>query len=169
MRNAADNSISWDRGYVKAAAGGVIIHGDELWFYYSAFKGDEENAAKCGLYTNGATGLAKLRRDGFMSMDGNGRLLTRKIIFTDKKELHINAEGSVSVKIIDENGNVTAKSNEFNGDSTNARLSFENFDIASVNGRPIRLEFEVRGSLYSFGFTDDRGDFGGAHAAGICQ
>jgi hypothetical protein len=31
----------------------------------------------------------------------------------------------------------------------------------------IRIRFTVDGKLYSFGFADENGDFGGAHAAGI--
>ena len=32
-----------------------------------------------------------------------------------------------------------------------------------------RIKFNVDGELYSFGFTDENGDFGGARAAGVVK
>ena len=40
-----------------------------------------------GIYRNGATGIAKLRRDGFVSMNGKGKLLTRKMQFSGKSAM----------------------------------------------------------------------------------
>ncbi|MBQ7822243.1 MAG: glycosyl hydrolase family 32 [Clostridia bacterium] len=165
---------SWDRGYVQPVGGVCIINGDELWIYYSGFAGDERyfitekgDDNHTGMYRNGATGLAKLRRDGFVSMNGSGSLLTRKLEFSGKRTMGINAVGSVRVHICDENGGVIASSAVFEGDSTNHTLDFGNFDISSLNNKVFRLKFEVDGKLYSFGFADENGDFGGAHAAGI--
>ena len=168
---------SWDRGYVQSVGGVCIIHGDELWIYYSAFAGDESKGDKSdepdegssGMYCNGATGIAIMRRDGFVSMNGKGSILTRKLEFTGKKTMGINAVGKVSVEILDENGEFIAKSEEFDGDSTNHTLDFGGFDIDTLNGKVFRLKFNVDGKLYSFGFADENGDFGGAHAAGIAE
>lgn len=67
--NASIHEGAWDRGYVQSVGGICIIHGDELWIYYSAFGGDTNKVevpwTQNGMYCNGATGLAKLRRDGF--------------------------------------------------------------------------------------------------------
>lgn len=60
-----------------------------------------------------------------------------------------------------------AASAEFDGDSTNHTLDFGDFDISSLNCKIIRIRFTVDGKLYSFGFADENGDYGGAHAAGI--
>ncbi|MCI8387182.1 MAG: glycosyl hydrolase family 32 [Clostridiales bacterium] len=167
---------SWDRGYVQSVGGVTIIHGDELWIYYIGFGGDErfgrwysDDDMETGMYMNGATGIAKLRRDGFVSLNGCGSILTRRLEFTSKCELHVNIDGRVKVAIIGESGEVIAESLEFSGDSTNVRLDFGSFDIASLEGKPFRLRFDVDGKLYSFGFTDMNGDFGGAHAAGIAE
>ena len=58
----------WDRGYISSVGGGCLIVGDELLFPYGAFAGNPANTDKYyvwgGLYANGATGIAKLRRDG---------------------------------------------------------------------------------------------------------
>ncbi len=164
--NASLHAGSWDRGYVQSTAGGVVIHGDELWIYYIGFAADESHAGESwftnGIYRNGATGLAKLRRDGFVSMNGRGTLLTRPLTFDGKASFHINAKGNVRAAMIDMDGRLLGVGG-LRGDSTNARL----FDVAAFNGRTVRIHFSVDGELYSFGLADENGDFGGAHAAGI--
>lgn len=171
--NASYVKGSWDRGYVQSVGGVTIIHGDELWIYYIGFAGDETKKGNFwtenGIYANGATGIAKLRRDGFVSMKGKGTLLTRKMFFDGKKTLHINAKGDVKVYILDSDNNVLAESERFSGDSTNYKLNFGDFSAESLNKKVFRLKFEVDGEIYSFGAADERGDFGGAHAAGIAQ
>ena len=171
--NASIYKGAWDRGYVQSVGGVTIIHGDELWIYYVGFAGDENHAGETwftnGIYRNGATGIAKLRRDGFVSMGGKGTLTTRKLEFSGKCAMHINAVGSVSAEILDENGNVLDTSSVFCGDSTNAQLKFSKLDIKALNGKIIKIRFTVDGKLFSFGFTDEKGDFGGAHAAGVVE
>ena len=173
--NASMYKGAWDRGYVQSVSGGVIIHGDELWIYYIGFAGDENYTSENyhwtenGLYRNGATGLAKIRRDGFVSMNGNGVLLTRKLVFNGKSSMYINAVGKVSAELYTEDGNLIDTSSIFNGDSTKAKLRFSNIDVSKLNGQVIRIKFNVEGKLYSFGFADENGDFGGAHAAGIAE
>ena len=162
---------AWDRGYVQSVGGVTVIHGDELWFYYVAFEGDESHAnetmARNGAYCKGATGLAKLRRDGFVSMKGDGTLLTRPLVFEGKASLHINAVGTVQAEILLSDGTLLGTSRAFEGDSCCTRLDFDGLDIATLNGETIRLRFRVNGELYAFGFADANGDFGGAHAAGV--
>lgn len=171
--NASMYKGSWDRGYVQCTGGVTIIHGDELWIYYIGFAGDENRAGEFwwtnGMYLNGATGLAKLRRDGFVSMNGTGTLVTRKLQFSGKVSMAVNATGKVKVEILTPDGEVMAVSKWFEGDSTNAALDFGEFDVAVLNGRVFRLCFHVEGKLYSFGFADEKGDFGGAHAAGMVK
>ncbi|MBQ9770003.1 MAG: hypothetical protein IJW27_07330, partial [Clostridia bacterium] len=104
---------TWDRGYLSSNAGVCMVNDDELWFYYAAFAGDETlaNTGSCvtsGNYSNGATGLAKLRRDGFASMDGTGTLTTEKVAFSGKY-LYVNANasgGSLKAELLDANGKV---------------------------------------------------------------
>ena len=161
---------AWDRGYVQSVGGVLVIHGEELWIYYSAFGGDPANRClpwtKNGMYCNGATGLAKLRRDGFVSMNGTGRLTTRQLIMHGKTGMMVNVNGSVTVKILSPEGKTLAVSEPFTGDSTNQPIRFPQFDVSRLNDTPFRLELAVSGRLYAFGFTDATGDCGGAHAAG---
>ena len=146
---------SWDRGYVQSVGGVAIPVGDEIYIYYSGFGGDERfdrsvssDDNKTGMYMNGATGLAKLRRDGFVSMNGNGTLTTRKLEFSGKESFHVNCEGSVRVTLLD--GENAVGSAEFSGDSTTAGLSFDPETIRNLCGKPTRIRFEVSGKLYSF-------------------
>ena len=171
--NASMMKGTWDRGYVQSVGGVCIIHGDELWIYYAGFGGDETHAGEPwftnGIYRNGATGLAKLRRDGFVSMNGSGTLTTRPLTCTGKETLHINAEGMVKAEILAEDGAVLAASESFTGNSTNAMLQLNGFDVRTLNDTVFRIRFTVDGKLYAFGFADGKGAFGGARAAGAVQ
>ena len=67
----------WDRGYVQSVGGLCTVRGDKLWFYYIGFQGDasrlDPHWMKNGMYDRGSTGIAFLRRDGFVSMEGRPR------------------------------------------------------------------------------------------------
>ena len=171
--NASIHEGAWDRGYVQSVGGICIIHGDELWIYYSAFGGDTNKVGvpwtQNGMYCNGATGLAKLRRDGFVSMNGSGTLTTRLFECHGKRDFYINAVGTVSVELLSADGTLLARSEEFHGDSTAYKMNFGDFDVSTLNNAPFRLRFHVSGKLYSFGLADENGDFGGAHAAGLVK
>lgn len=171
--NASIYRGAWDRGYVQSVGGVTIIHGDELWIYYIGFGGDESHAGEPwftnGIYRNGATGLAKLRRDGFISLNGCGHVTTRKLTFTEKSTFLVNARGRVQVFLLDEEGTEMDRTPCFEGDSTGQMLRFEKTDIASLNGKVFALRFEVDGELYAFGFGDEKGDCGGAHGAGLVK
>ena len=122
---------TWDRGYIQSVGGVTIIHRDELWFYYIGFPGDEspagEPAFTNGIYRNSGTGIAKLRRDGFVSLNGDGTVLTRPVTFLGKESMHINAEGAVRAELLDAAGRKIAVSRLFEGNSTNSMLSFADF------------------------------------------
>jgi len=87
---AARREGVWDRGYVQSVGGVCVIVGDELWFYYTGFRGDPANRPDAfgycgGMYAHGATGIARLRRDGFASLRARGEersLLMRPVLFT---------------------------------------------------------------------------------------
>lgn len=171
--NASMYKGAWDRGYVQSVGGGVIVLENEIRIYYIAYAGDEEHGGEHfstnGLYRNGATGFATLRRDGFVSMNGKGELCTRLLTVSGKQSFHVNVQGKVVVSILDENKNVLAVSNEFDGDSTNQKLDFNGFDVSTLNNKNFYINFDVDGKLYSFGFADKHGDFGGAHAGGFVK
>uniref|UniRef100_UPI003783105A glycosyl hydrolase family 32 n=1 Tax=Prosthecobacter sp. TaxID=1965333 RepID=UPI003783105A len=168
-------SGSWDRGYISSVGGGCLIVGDELLFPYGAFAGDPSNTEKYyvwgGLYANGATGIAKLRRDGFASMRGPGTLTTEPVRFSGK-HLFVNAKGSLRTEVLDADGKpivglTAAECTAFNGDSTRARVSWKG-NLASQAGKPVRFRFHLaEGDLYAFWITsDERGSSGGYVAGG---
>ncbi|MBE7063482.1 MAG: glycosyl hydrolase family 32 [Ruminococcaceae bacterium] len=168
--NASVGEGTWDRGYVQSVGGVTIIRGDELWIYYIGFAGDRARAGQSamtnGMYSGGATGIAKLRRDGFVSLCGDGTLLTRKVCFTEKNAMYINASGRVQVQLLDAEGGEIATSRVFDGDSTKAEVVFDSYNVSTLSGHVFRIRFIVDGALYAFGFADATGNFGGASAAG---
>ena len=84
--NETDDAWNW--GNVQSIAGVPIIKGDSLYFYVS---GRRLYKKMWDAYTS--TGLATLRRDGFVSMQakGDGYLTTEKIIF-DGSYFFVNAD-----------------------------------------------------------------------------
>lgn len=157
---------SWEYGYVESSAGMCLVIGDELWFYYSAYAGDPkrvntENWYVNGTYANGAVGLAKLRRDGFASMQArfkNATLVTRPVKFSGS---HL----FVNVDTVGDNLRVEVQDEEFNpikgftfkdclgfvGNSTAVEIRWKNADLKSLACKTVRFKFELdRGDIYSF-------------------
>ena len=151
---------AWNWGNMQSIGGVPLIVGDSLYFYCS---GRRLNDIMWDSYTS--TGLAKLRRDGFVSMNAGkdeGYLLTEPLIF-DGNYLFVNADvdgkkSTLYVEIIDENGNAidgyTKK--ECNvlkkADSTKSMITWKNnADLSALANTPVRLKFYLKdGDLYSF-------------------
>ena len=176
---------TWDRGYVQSIGGICLIHGDELWFYYTGFAGDESNTFNgCwlanGMYANGSIGLAKLRRDGFVSMDAKeepAELLTRQLVFCgDKCGLFVNVDsehGELRCELLDGTGKAIPgfemeNSIALSVNSTCARMQWKNQqDISALQGKTIRIRFAAKNtSLFAFWAGDEKGESGGFKAAG---
>jgi hypothetical protein len=120
-------------------------------------------------------GLARLRRDGFVSVDAGprpGRLLTRPLLFRGER-LHVNADcrrGALRAELFEAKrvdsqdpawnwaierplpGFSLAESLGVTGDSTDAVLRWRGDPaLDRFAGTPIVIRFElVQGSLYSF-------------------
>jgi hypothetical protein len=114
-----------------------------------------------------ATGLARMRRDGFASMDAGaaeGVLTTRPIQFSGGR-LFVNVNnpnGGLRLEVLDRNGAVIepfskANSNPIRVDKTLREVTWAGGgDLASLAGTPIKLRFYLtNGSLYSFWVTPD--------------
>lgn len=174
---------SWEYGYIESSAGMVLIVGDELWIYYSAYAGDPTRIATpswhtSGTYANGAVGLARLRRDGFASLRPGAPASvarTRPLRFEGAR-LFVNAEtaGSVlSVAVLDEAGQpLPGLAHEdclgFRGNSTRAEIRWKTRDLSGLGETKASLQFRLdRGDLYVFWITDSpEGKSGGYLAAG---
>ncbi|MCH5376234.1 MAG: glycosyl hydrolase family 32, partial [Planctomycetes bacterium] len=131
-----------------------------------------------GMYDRGATGVAFLRRDGFVSMDAGqdaGTLTTRPLRFTGSK-MFVNADtdqGELFAEILDESGEVIEPFTRENcrrvqADSTIEPIAWRGGDLTALSGRPVRFRFTLQnGSLYSFWVSrDDSGRSDGYVAGG---
>ena len=156
---------------------GFLTFADTLRFYITARSGScagmEPLPPRCHANGNATTGIAALRRDGFASVSPcagaqgceTAKLVTVPLVFTRGSFLFINAiapagGGSVTVAVLDALTDRPlpglAQSEAFVGDSTAqlVRWSSASNSIAAAKGKPIRLQFEMRGGpatqLFSF-------------------
>lgn len=167
----------WDNGYVHASDTICLIDGDELRFYYSAFRGDEimrgGTEETNGMYAGGAVGIAKLRRDGFASLDGTGIIVTEKLK-SDGKYLFINASAEmVCAEITDEEGDpIRGFEREncrvFSGDGCKENIAWVGKrDLSELYGRPFRIKFYLKnGKLYAFWLSKKQTGESGGYLAG---
>lgn len=147
---------AWNWGNMQSIVGTPLIVGDSLYLYCS---GRRKNNIMWDGFTS--TGLAMLRRDGFVSMKAGreeGFLTTEKIRF-DGRHLFLNAEAEgLSVEVLDADGQVIpgfskTDCNAFRGlNATKQKVSWKSGkEIASLAGRTIRLKFYLTGGdLYAF-------------------
>lgn len=162
----ASRTDVWDRGYVQSVGGLCTVRGDKLWFYYIGFQGDatrlDPHWKKNGMYDRGSTGVAFLRRDGFVSMEAGpagGTLTTRPVSFSGEY-LFVNAacpEGKLVVEVLDEQNRpiepfTTDRCQPVSTDSTLAQVAWRDApSLATLAGKPLRFRFHMTGgSLYSF-------------------
>lgn len=175
---------TWDRAYLHSNAALCLVVGDELWFYYTGFAGDpsrkaETSAAKNGMYANASMGIARLRRDGFASMDAGaevGVLTTRPLTFDRGSSLFVNAAargGELRAEVLDVEGRTIKGLGldlcvPMSSDGTRWRMRWTTgCDLASLQGKPVRFRFHLtNGSLYAFWVSDGGGSSDGFLAGG---
>ena len=151
---------AWNWGNMQSINGVPLIVGDSLYFYSS---GRRLNDIMWDSYTS--TGLATLRRDGFVSMRAGkeeGTLTTEKLSF-DGTYFFVNADvkakkAALAVELLDEQGQpipgftrkdcVVMKK----ADSTKQLVTWkEQKDLSSLKGKVIRAKFHLtNGDLYAF-------------------
>jgi hypothetical protein len=138
-----------DGGYISEFSQGPLRVGDELIYYYSA-SSYGKNAAGGRRITGGGIFRARLRRDGFVSVDSGA--LTTSLVTFDAGELLLNAVGPVKVQVLDASGKPLG-STTINGDSVRHLVRFNGQSLRQVAPRgECRLRFGVSppGQLYSF-------------------
>lgn len=144
---------AWNHTNVQSCSSGCLVMGDQLYFYMGGRGRTGEPSS---------TGLATLRRDGFVSMDAGddmGTLTTRPVTFTGK-HLFVNvdcAAGLLRAEVLDAQGQVVAPFAKENCkpvfvDSTLHRVEWNGAqDLSALAGKPVRFRFHLtRGSLYAF-------------------
>lgn len=155
----SEDRTAWNAGNVQSVCGAPLIVGDSLYFYMSGRYNSKPTHA-----SNFATGLATLRRDGFVSLDAPGKegyVCTPSITIGDGTHLFVNVDlhqrGMLCAEIIDVQGNAitgfTRKDciplRKLN--STKAMLQWKgNGSLASLKGQTVRICLYMKqGSLYS--------------------
>jgi hypothetical protein len=181
-----------DSGEIYAAKEPLIV-GDELWFYYGGFIVDHgithdqlgspahplpdgssshgygQETVQLLAQRGGTINLAKLRLDGFASMNATeeeGYLVTKPFECEDE-DLLINAYargGQISVAVLDEAGQHIGDyytgfrkidCSPFDSDSLRHKVTWRHYtSLGTLKGRTIRLKFYLRNAkLYSFELT----------------
>ncbi len=148
----------WNWGNVQSAGGGCLIVGNKLYFYFSGRAGvpGTDHSGVC------STGLAMLRRDGFVSMraeEDEQTLTTRPIRFKGKY-LFVNSaapKGELRVEVLDKRGQVIAPFSRtackpLRGDATIQAVTWEAAShLGHLAGQPVKFRFFLRsGHLYAF-------------------
>ena len=149
---------AWNYGNMQSVNGVPIIVGDSLYFYSSG-------RSKNGIWWDAgmSTGLATLRRDGFVSLKADKKeafATTEKVSF-DGDYLFVNAavkKGKLLVEVLDENGSPIAGFTKKDcivlqkSDSTKARVQWKNnATLTALKGKPVRFKFYLtNGDLYAF-------------------
>jgi len=151
---------SWDADYLGPTKTGPVEVGDELWFYYfGARNASREDVEAWSLQM----GLAKLRRDGFASLnagDTPGQLITRPMTFKGK-HLFVNAEvgegGWVKAAILTRDSDsmesyTLADSVAATEDATKSRMTWKSKQqVATSSDDHLRFVFQLKNAkLYSF-------------------
>jgi len=145
---------SFDHGMVFAPP--LVAVGDELWMFYTGY--DELHDL---LPYHSAIGLARLRKDGFASLDADGvpgEVLTKP--FADAAgTLQINADargGSVRVEVLDAEGRVIPgygrdECEPLSGNSVRQTATWKGASELPAGRGPLRFRFLLeRARLYSF-------------------
>jgi len=156
----------WNWGNLQSTVPCCLVVSDELWFYVSGRAG-KSFPGSTHIDSGASTGLAKLRRDGFASMDAAtepGTLTTRPIRFRGK-HLFVNIdapEGQLQAEVLDEQGRPIAPLDRehcrpIRGNSTRQPVTWQGAeDLAAVAGKTVRLRFHLAsGRLYAFWVTPD--------------
>lgn len=164
------SELDGERNYDTAqllAANRPIVKDGELWFYYTGLKwryhpDDVKSEEHVSRPDTGAILLAKLRLDGFVSLDGGadpGTLVTRPIVWKGSS-LHVNLDapqGGLRAEVLDATtgkalpGFEMAHCLRVQGDRLDGEVQWPGAPLSTLAGRLVRLRFEVgRGSFYAF-------------------
>lgn len=156
---------NWRFGNVQSVAGGCLVVGDKLYFYFSGRAKISKESKSWD--ADAATGLATLRRDGFASMDATGitETLTTKPVIFKGKYLFVNVDcpqGELKCEVLDENNNIISpftldKSNRLSLNETLVKIRWGDVgDLSKLVGKPVKFRFYLKnGSLYSFWVSPD--------------
>ncbi len=158
--NVDETDGAWNWGNMQSVNGAPLIVGDSLYFYCS---GRRLNDIMWDSYTS--TGLATLRRDGFVSLHAGkqeGYLTTEPLLF-DSRHFFVNVDvrrrtSSLRVEVLDSAGHPLEGYSGRHAavvrqvDATRCRLVWpQHADLSALTGQPVRFRFRLTdGDLYAF-------------------
>ena len=152
-----------------------VVVGDEWWVYYAGFnealRQQYQADVQAGRRHFPAIGLAKVRREGYISRDAGaeGGTLTTRLLQPGGSQLELNAaipdDGGVTVEVQNEQGQAlpaygSANCTPVTGDSLRHEVRWgDRRGDDRWRGRPVRLRFHLRPSaggtaLYGFRFRE---------------
>jgi hypothetical protein len=161
-----DGGRNYDTAQLLAANRPIVKDG-ELWFYYTGLKWrshpDElKSEEPVERSDTGAICLARLRLDGFVSLDAGqneGTVLTKPLLISGRT-LHANVDaagGELRVEAIDARsgqalrGYSRQQSIPIQSDVLDSEVKWEEAQLATLSGRTVRFRFTLRnGRLYAF-------------------
>ena len=155
----------YDHGIIYTMHHPVVVD-DESWIYYAAYSGLHW-ATRRNEIQGGTVALAKLRLDGFVSMNtgASGTLTTKPLVMSgDQLIINTDAEfGSVRVEILDADGNPIAGYTKDDAvpaakDAIRQTVGWQKgTDVSQLEGQTISLRFYLdRCRLFSFQFVSSR-------------
>jgi hypothetical protein len=139
-----------------------VVAGNEVFFYYGGF--DQPHMS---LENHASIGLARLRLDGFVSIEPTGpkgTMTTRTLSFVGQRlEVNANARGggTITAEVLDEAGKplkgfAAKDSDPIQDDNLHHTVTWNgSSDIGRLQRRPIRLKFYLQhAKLYAFQFVE---------------
>ena len=147
----------WDWGQIYVHHPPLVV-GDEIRFYYSGLSNRHWEAYHKDK-ANSAIGMATLRLDGFVSVEGRGTLTTKPLVFFgDTLRVNANAkDGTLRVAVLDANG---APIKGFGSqdclpittDGIRHVVKWRGVkNCQAIQGKPVVLQFSIdKAKLYSF-------------------
>lgn len=152
---------NYDTGQLLAA-NQPIVKDNEIWFYYSGLRYRDRPEGYPDYPDRGAICLARLRLDGFVSVDAGeteGYVLTKPLML-EGKSLHVNLSahsGELRAEILDAIGKKALPGLSLRdcipvkGDSIDAEMKWKNHNLPALTGRTVCIRFVLRkASLYAF-------------------
>ena len=150
----------WEPDYSMPVSSAPLLIDDELWFYYGGSRSAPRDRKD---YWASCIGLAKLRRDGYASLDAGeepGTVVTRPLSF-EGRSLFVNADtaagGSIAAEVLHAdhervNGFSAAECNCVVTDGVRSRITWAaRSELPEAIEVPLRIRFTLqRASLYAF-------------------
>jgi len=157
----------YDAGCIMFVANQPIIHGDNIYHYYTAI-----NTTHGGILGEKQITIARAswRRDGYVSIRSDtteGFIETKPLVF-DGNTLIVNADaelGSIEIELADENGQVISgysrgQCNPIITDNIRHSVQWANED--TIPNQPLKIRFYLQNAdLYSFTVDDGTGEYDG--------